>query len=152
MKAPEAAIPTLFTSALLSLVVFPACAVLSGFFRDEREFYDSSAMLLIVGAMLIVYGGIQFILTVIHVFQVNYMVKRGKLVFDKANAIHPFYISEMALYWLIFLGLAAWMREVLLIQGVLVFSIPYVICCTASVSIFRYYLKLNNETESDETI
>ena len=138
MKLHEAFFLTLISSWFAGAFLFLGIPLASYFVMVESGdnfFYANMLGVLLV--LYFIYVAIQFILSLINFLQVVHLRSTLGSNFDKSYLIPNFLIAELSLYLIIFVIMISLIG---LPVFVLLFSIPYVISCTASIYIFRYFL------------
>ena len=129
---------SLLAGAFLFLGVPLICAVAINN-GDTSIIYTELSFLLL--AMFIIYAIIQFLLTAINLLQAIYLASTDQLDPEVNNLLKYFVIAEAILYLCIFVGLNILIRELQATPFILGFSVPYIICCTASIYFFLYFLR-----------
>ena len=99
--------------------------------------------------LYVIYVVIQFWLSSINLIQAIYLDKKGRL-FEEEDGIHVYFLGEIILYLIVFIALSLLCREGFVTLVILIFSIPYVLCCSASVYMFRYFLRRFIKTDISE--
>ncbi|MCW3126226.1 MAG: hypothetical protein JWO03_1884 [Bacteroidetes bacterium] len=140
MKLYRVALRAFGVSLLMGGLLFLGIPYIFFLLIDDKpfQFMDSELAGLPI-AMFVVYVIIQFWLSAINLVQAIFMLRKGKAV-DSCTDPHPFYIAEAVLYMIVFFPLAICIGFIEAVPFILVFSIPYIICCTASVYLFKYIL------------
>ena len=140
MKLHEAFFLSLITSLFAGAFLFLAipltgyCAV-----SDTQGDFIDSEMAFILVLLYGIYAVIQLILSIINLLQVVHLRSTLGSNFDKSYLIPNFLIAELSLYFIVFVVMISLIG---LPVFVLLLSIPYVICCTVSIYIFRYFLSM----------
>ena len=142
MKLYEAFFLSFILSLVAGAVIFLGIPALFSFDMKGGSFMFLDSELMLVALVLYgIYVFIQFLLSVINLIQVISFESRGQLNFENGTVSNNLFFAEMALYALVFTALAIAFETVTAVPFILLFSIPYIICCTNSVLIFRYFLK-----------
>jgi hypothetical protein len=142
MKLFEAFFLSLVASLFAGAFLFLGIPFLWYFIAEDRPatFIDSE-MLVIVLAFYAIYAVIQLLLSIINLIQAIHLRSIGALTFTGRKILSNFLIAELALYLVVFVALVVVVSVPEIVPAALIFSIPYVICCTISVFIFRWLLK-----------
>lgn len=127
---------SLFIGAVLFICIPMAIEIITSTGKISRilacEWYP-------FGILYGIYGAIQIVLSVINGIQADHL---GDDIDPWGMRIlYNFFLAEFSLYLIVYVIMVSLIPAPLMILVVFVFSIPYIICCTASVYIFRYYLR-----------
>ena len=135
-------IASLFAGAFLFLAI-----PLTGYCvaSDKQGDFIDSEMAIILVVLYGIYAIIQLILSVVNLLQIVHLKSTMGSDCDKNNVIRNFLIAELSLYLVVFVVMLSFIG---LPMYVLLFSIPYAICCTVYTYIFRYFLKRGAYFES----
>ena len=142
MKLFEASFLSLFCSLFAGAFLFFGLPVIVEYITSDGQLslFKSEGMIILI-VMYIIYVVIQLVLSVLNWIQARHLDLSGELDPSDRRTLYNFFLAEFSLYLIVFVIAIALMREVVIIPFVFAFSIPYAICCTASVFIFRYFLK-----------
>ncbi len=136
-------------SMLLGASIFIGIPFTWALLSDSLDHVSIDNSIIWVGvAMYAIYGVIQFLLSVTNLIQAMFPEKREKL-FDTSDGLHPFYVAEIILYCMIFFLISVAIQMIGAVVWIFAFSIPYIICCTASVWFFRYFIKKSYKAEQE---
>jgi hypothetical protein len=119
----------------------------------QKEIFSMEYDMVFIGVvMYVAYAVIQFWLSSANFVQTRYWWVDGHFAIEPRQMLYKFLIAEGVLYLIVFIAFAIPFgggEEIFVIS---LFSIPYIICCTASVFIYRYiFLKLN-QSKSHENV
>jgi hypothetical protein len=142
MKLYEAFFLSLIFSLFAGALLFFGIPLIWHFVADgPQKIFFYLKMPGVVLVFYLIYVVIQFLLSIINLLQVIYLRYTVRLDFDKGHIIRSFLFAELTLYLIVFVVMLALIDETGFAPVVLLFSIPYVICCTISIFFFRYFLK-----------
>jgi hypothetical protein len=108
---------------------------------DKQHLFYYPQMFGVLLLLYVIYVAIQLLLSVINLVQVIYLKNTIGLNFNKSHIIRHFLVAELILYLIVFLVIVALFDVPEIVPAALLFSIPYIICCTNSIFLFRYFLK-----------
>jgi hypothetical protein len=119
----------------------------------QKEIFSMEYDMVFIGVvMYVVYAVIQFWLSSANFVQTRYWWVDGHLNIAPKQMLYKFLIAEGVLYLIVFIAFAIPFGGGEEIFVVSLFSIPYIICCTASVFTYRnIFLKLN-QPQSHENV
>lgn len=142
MKILEAFFLSLFVSLLAGAALFIGLPCLLIFiFSDGKAPFIESEGLCIIGILYGVYAIIQIVLSVVNAIQMEHLITKEGLDPMDRRTLQNFLIAEFSLYLIVFVIMMALLPLPEMGLITLIFSIPYAICCTNSIFIFRYFLK-----------
>jgi len=142
MKLYEAFFLTLLCSLLAGALLFLGIP-LTGYFGtgDSHDHFLDSRILTVLLIFYGIYAAIQLLLSVINLIQVVHLRTSVGIDIEQGHLMRNFLVSEFILYAIIFVIMVALVPAPEMVGIVFVFSIPYVICCTNSIFLFRYFLR-----------
>lgn len=142
MKLYEAFFLSLSCSLLAGGCLFLGLPFICGIiiYHGDLSCADSAVGIIFV-SIFSIYAVIQFSLSVINLFQAIYLDFRCRLDMKDYNFLQYFAIAEAILYLLIFVGLNIMIQEPMVIPFIIGISIPFIICCTFSIYLFRFFLR-----------
>jgi hypothetical protein len=150
MKPYNAFISSFLVSlAIAALIFFGIPFVFCLLVWKENFFSYDSLILTIPLAMYVVYVIIQFWLSVINLAQIVNR-KAADETPQPTQILYSFLRAEAILYCVVF-AVFTTIFGFFVAGYVLLFSIPYIICCTASVFYFRYFFITFSKSESHES-
>lgn len=148
MKLFEAFCSSLFWSLLAGALLFVGLPLSVDYILSDVKSTIATDDILFFLLMYIIYVLIQLILSILNVIQANHLLTHGELKPDEPRTLHNFIIAEISLYLIVFVIIVALVIMIgfapvpaMIVGIVILFSIPYVICCTGSVFIFRFFLR-----------
>ena len=142
MKLYKVFFGSLIASLVCGAFLFIGIPFLWDFIGGEEHIsFINSEVLPVFLILYIMYAIIQLLLSVINFIQVTYMDRRGILYVDESKLFSRLVLAELCLYTVVFLIFGILIRNPEGISFILLFSIPYVICCTNSILLFRFLLK-----------
>ncbi len=141
MKLHEAFFLSLISSLFVGAFLFLGIPLASYFVTIEsHDNLFHSNMLLVLFGFYVIYAGIQLTLSTINLLQIVHFRSIPGLSSDRPRMVRYFLIAEVFLYLIVFVVMISLVGLPEFVPAVLLFSIPYVICCTASIFIFLYFL------------
>ena len=142
MKLFEVFFLSLFLSLLAGAFLFLGIP-LTGYWvvSDKQGNFFDSEMAIILVVLYAIYAIIQLILSIVNLIQIVHLRSTVGSYLEGSNLVRRFLIAEFILYFIVFTVIISLIGIPVIFPAVLIFSVPYVICCTASIYIFRYFLK-----------
>ena len=142
MKLFETFFLSLMTSLFAGAFLFLGIPLVWHFVDSDKQnlcYYPK--MFGVLFLFYLIYIVIQFLLSVINLVQAIYLKNTVGLDFTKSLIIRHFLVAELILYVIVFVVIVSLFDVPEIVPAALLFSIPYIICCTNSVFLFRYFLK-----------
>ena len=153
MKTYEAFFLSLITSLLVGALLFFALPFIWNCLASINLCSPiDSFMWFALGLLYCIYIPIRFLLSGINLIQAIYLSKIDRASLEEWQVIKLFFAGEGILYLIIFLGLSLVCWEIDAMPFILAFSAPYIICCSISVFIFRYFLKKSKPLHDPERL
>ena len=151
MKLIKACVNAMIVSMVVwTLTLLAIMAIISMVTADSSIFKASSDSWFVAAFLTVIYLVIQTLLSLINLAQAIYFESKGG-EYGSHQWLHPFYIAEIILYCVVFAGFSFAFRWAEFVAVIFAFSIPYVICCTASVHCFQLFKDRTNKSEPNES-